>query len=304
AAARPAPARPTTARPTSGPPAAVVREGVEVRVGLFTMLGLDERPGEVPGLGPVLAEVARDIVAAQHRGARWRFAVTDEAGYLLVAGATRQRPGRGGCCAGGIVELYVSANLLEQVSSQARDYGRWGAVIADIAAQFARRDQLSAALDARPHDRFAHAGLARHIQIRDRHCCHPGCRRPASKSQLDHTIDHTRGGATTQWNTGPGCTRHHLIFKHKLGWALIQPAPGHYVWTSPLGQVYRTRGEQIIPELPGPLSSQNVPDEQDAGHLLTGDRDTTVLRRPPPEGEPQPPPPATTPPPDDQPPPF
>ena len=45
--------------------------GVEVRVGLATLLGLDERPGEIPGLGPVLPGVARDLVARQQRGAEW-----------------------------------------------------------------------------------------------------------------------------------------------------------------------------------------------------------------------------------------
>nr|MBA2323405.1 HNH endonuclease [Pseudonocardiales bacterium] len=276
------------------------RAGVEVRVGLSTLVGLDNRPGEVPGFGPVLADVARGIVAGQHRGAQWRFAVTDDAGYLLLAGATRRRPGQGGSCDGGIVELHVPASLLERLSTHAGDYGRWAGVIADIAAQYADRDRSLAALDGRPDDRFAHSGLARHIQIRDRSCCHPGCRRPASKSQLDHTIDHARGGVSTQGNTGPGCTRHHLIFKHRLGWTLVQPEPGHFQWTSPLGSVYRTRGEPIIPDLPEPLTSHNTPDHQH--HLDSGDG-ATILRLPPTEGEPQPPPAATAPL-DDQPPPF
>lgn len=42
-----------------------LRVGVEVRVGPATLLGLDERCGEIPGLGPVLPDVARTIVAAQ-----------------------------------------------------------------------------------------------------------------------------------------------------------------------------------------------------------------------------------------------
>jgi hypothetical protein len=35
---------------------------------MSTLLGLDERPGEIPGLGPVIAPVARDLVTAQHHG--------------------------------------------------------------------------------------------------------------------------------------------------------------------------------------------------------------------------------------------
>ncbi|MGI8814136.1 MAG: hypothetical protein ACR2G2_02260, partial [Pseudonocardia sp.] len=72
-------------------------------------------------------------------------------------------------------------------------------------------------------------------------------------------------------------------------------------WTSPLGSVYRTRGEPIIPDLPEPLTSHNTPDHQH--HLDSGDGDRAILRLPPPEGEPQPPPAATAPL-DDQPPPF
>ncbi|MGI8815046.1 MAG: hypothetical protein ACR2G2_07115, partial [Pseudonocardia sp.] len=71
-------------------------------------------------------------------------------------------------------------------------------------------------------------------------------------------------------------------------------------WTSPLGSVYRTRGEPIIPDLPEPLTSHNTPDHQH--HLDSGDG-ATILRLPPTEGEPQPPPAATAPL-DDQPPPF
>jgi hypothetical protein len=69
-----------------------VRVGIEVRVGLTTLIGLDERPGEIPGLGPVLAPVARAVVDRQLRDAEWRFAVTDDDGHLLLAGVTRHRP--------------------------------------------------------------------------------------------------------------------------------------------------------------------------------------------------------------------
>jgi hypothetical protein len=62
--------------------------------------------------------------------------------------------------------------------------------VADIARQFAHRDALVARLDARPGHRFVRAALARHIEVRDRTCSHPGCRRPARKSDKDHTHDH------------------------------------------------------------------------------------------------------------------
>jgi hypothetical protein len=60
------------------------RVGVELRVGLSTLLGRDRHPGEVAGWGPVTAEVARSVMVAQ-RAAEWRYALTDPAGQLLLA---------------------------------------------------------------------------------------------------------------------------------------------------------------------------------------------------------------------------
>ncbi len=109
-----------------------------------------------------------------------------------------------------------------------------------------------AALDADPAARLPNAGLRRHVQMRDRTCVAPGCRRPAHKSDVDHTRDHARGGPTVQANVGPLCLQHHMM-KHHDGWTLTQPEPGHFHWRSPLGQQYRTRGEPIAPDLPEPL---------------------------------------------------
>ena len=210
-----------------------VRTGVEIRIGLSTLLGLDERPGEIPGLGPVIAPVARDFVTAQHHGAQWRFAVTDDQGYLLLAGTTRRRPRHPnpGRCRGGVVEIHLPAALLRRLvadsAAESAAGDDWAAVIADIAAQYARRDELTAALERRPTSRLVRGALARHVQIRDRTCSHPGCRCPARKADLDHTRDHARGGPTTTRNTGPGCGRHHL-YKTELGWQLHQPQPGHF----------------------------------------------------------------------------
>ena len=166
--------------------------GVEIRVGLATLLGLDERPGEIPGLGSVLPGVARDLVACQQRGRSWRFAVIETDGHLLLAGVTRRRPrctpaaeptiGR---CSGGIVELQIGAD---------------------------------------------------------------------------------QGGLTVRANLGPGCNRHHPL-KHGRGWRLAQPTPGLFEWTSPLGQVYCTRGEPIMPPLPDPRPRPPEPDNDHSGRM-------------------------------------
>ena len=284
--------------------------GVEIRVGLATLLGLDERPGEIPGLGPVLPAVARDLVTHQQRGAEWRFAVTGSDGHLLLAGMTRCRPRRAhvteqttGRCSGGIVELQIEATrlteLVELIGDRAADHAAprwttsWAAVIADIAAQFAARHTLLAALDDRPLDRFPGAALARHVQVRDRTCSHPGCRRPARRCDLDHTRDHASGGQTVRANLGPGCDRHHPL-KHGLGWRLAQPRPGFFEWTSPLRQVYRTRGEPILAPLPDP---QPRPPECDNDHYGRMWIEGPILRLPDPPtpGGARPPPAPTDP---------
>ncbi|MCA1604301.1 MAG: DUF222 domain-containing protein, partial [Acidobacteria bacterium] len=120
------------------------RVGVELRVALSTVLGLDRHPAEIAGWGPVTAEIARTVVVAQ-RSAEWRFAVTDSAGQLLHAGSTRRRPHRAGegsglsPCRGGVVELHIPATLLTELAADPGAHGGWAPVITDIAQQDTRR---------------------------------------------------------------------------------------------------------------------------------------------------------------------
>jgi len=101
--------------------------GVELRVGLGTLLGLDDQPGEVAGWGPVPASVARDLAATQRRS-EWRFAIVDEQGRLSFDGTTRHRPTgpRNGPAEkrGGIVELQVPLSLLGD-AALAREHPAW-----------------------------------------------------------------------------------------------------------------------------------------------------------------------------------
>jgi hypothetical protein len=65
---------------------------VDVTVALSTLMGLDERPGEVAGLGPIPAEQARALAA----GGVWRRLVTDPlTGAVLDVGRARYRPPAG-----------------------------------------------------------------------------------------------------------------------------------------------------------------------------------------------------------------
>ena len=78
------------------------------------------------------------------------------------------------------------------------------------------------------------------IQIRQRTCAHPGCRRPAEDCDLDHTIPYQQGGLTCECNLGPFCRRHHQT-KQAPGWHVTQPEPGTLVWTTPHGRTYTVK---------------------------------------------------------------
>ncbi|MBP2368694.1 HNH endonuclease signature motif containing protein [Pseudonocardia parietis] len=247
---------PATTDPPAEAPPERAPAGIEIRIRLSTLLGHDEHPAEIPGLGPLLAGPARDAVA-RHRHAEWRFAVTDTDGHLLLADHTRQRPvpapgGRPGPVQshGGVVELQVPATLLTALVADPPP--GWQRLIADLAAQYSRRDHLRAALDEQPHARFPHRALRRHIEIRDRTCRYPGCRRPARKAQQDHTHEHRHGGVTVETNLGALCIVHHSL-KTAGHWRLTQPTPGTFRWTSPLRHSYLTRGEPVCPPLPDPV---------------------------------------------------
>ncbi|MGH3773973.1 MAG: DUF222 domain-containing protein [Pseudonocardiaceae bacterium] len=296
------------------------RVGVELRVGLSTLLGHDRHPGDIPGWGTVTAETARALAAAQHR-AEWRYTITDPEGRLILGGITRRRPSAPKSnrrdsdpgvwlpasdqgwepIRGGIVELHIPATLLAELAAHPETCGPWAAVIGDIATQYrtAAVDAPAGAGVQDPSARFAGAVLRRHVQIRDRTCVYPGCRCSARHADLDHTVDHIHGGATTEDNSGPLCRHDHRL-KHEGGWRLRQPAPGNFVWTSPLGRVYYTRPQPIITDLLSPLPRpEQYPDHAPP---VTFDENWPILYRPPPKPDsPSPPAHAVDP---DEPPPF
>jgi hypothetical protein len=279
------------------------REGIEIRVGLATLAGLDDRPAEIPGLGPVGADIARVAAAAQHRGGSWQFAIVDTNGHLLLAGSLRRRPHTSPThprVRGGVVELHLTLDELRRYATDPA-LGGWAGVLAEIAAHWADRDELRRRLAANPHARYARGPLADHVRIRDRNCCGPGCTRPARRSDLDHTREHACGGATVEVNIGPACKRHHP--DKDRGWSLTQPLPGLFRWVSPLGRVYWTRGEPVRPDLPDPEPGPRQGEETDTeAHQRLRRHDPRILERP--AKDPPRPPPPRYPPPDDEPPPF
>jgi hypothetical protein len=66
---------------------------VDIRVEMSTLAGLDDKPAEIPGWGPVLADVARQIVD-EASDAEWRIIPTDENGQPVGVTTTKRRPTR------------------------------------------------------------------------------------------------------------------------------------------------------------------------------------------------------------------
>jgi hypothetical protein len=64
---------------------------VDLRIDLTTLASLDEHPAEIPGWGPVIADVARKVAAAQ-TDASWQVTVTGAEGEVVWSGTTRRRP--------------------------------------------------------------------------------------------------------------------------------------------------------------------------------------------------------------------
>ena len=70
------------------------RAVVDIQVELTTLLELDDKPGELPGWGPVISDIARQVVDEQFES-EWRYTVTDQNGAVASNGTTRRRPTAG-----------------------------------------------------------------------------------------------------------------------------------------------------------------------------------------------------------------
>lgn len=182
-----------------------------------------------------------------------------------IATVTRARRGRCTCGAGGRggrasanVNVTVSASTLLGMDDEPGHLDGYGPVTAEAARALSeggvwRRivtDPLSGAVLDYGRTRYRPpTALAEHVRVRDRHCAAPGCTVPASRADLDHTIEYHRQvgdppdvprGRTAADNLGPLCRRHHRL-KTCGGFRLRQLAPGLYEWVTPGGLTYRVR---------------------------------------------------------------
>jgi hypothetical protein len=105
------------------------------------------------------------------------------------------------------------------------------------------RDCGCAVLDRPPAvDRYTPTPAQyRFVRARDRTCRHPGCRRPAAHTDLDHVRAHRDGGATECTNLCCLCRRHHRLKTHAPRWRFTMTDDGVLTVTTPSGITRTTR---------------------------------------------------------------
>ncbi len=81
------------------------------------------------------------------------------------------------------------------------------------------------------------APLQRFVELRDRTCQFPGCRRKAVYCEKDHVIRWSDGGPTSAANLHCLCKRHHIL-KHQTRWRLQRRPDGTTEWTTPTKHRY------------------------------------------------------------------
>jgi Domain of unknown function (DUF222) len=111
-------------------------------------------------------------------------------------------------------------------------------LIAELAAS-ARLVPLSRPAQAAEAGYPPSATLAEFVRCRDLTCRAPGCDRPATHCDIDHTIPYAAGGVTHPSNLKCLCRLHHLL-KTFYGWRDQQLPDATVIWTLPDGHTYVT----------------------------------------------------------------
>lgn len=89
------------------------------------------------------------------------------------------------------------------------------------------------------------ARLRRLLDARDQCCRWPGCRRPAVRSEADHTVAFSDGGKTHAGNLAILCKKHHRL-KHASPWTITHLGGEVLEFTSPTRRRYRNNAPPVI----------------------------------------------------------
>jgi Domain of unknown function (DUF222) len=213
---------------------------VTLTVPLATATGLADRPGEIPGIGPIDPWLARDLATAAARNPKttWCLTVTDGQGHAVAHGCARPEPKRHRKRAGPGTRDGPGFSF-----TATAEPGTWRLHVAGEGPDLlVRLDPITTRdcdhrFEARGHD----PGVKlRHLtEVRHATCTGPGCRRPATQADFEHNIPYEAGGRTCMCNGGPKCRRDHRL-KQDPRWTVDQLPGGTFRWTTPTGRQYTT----------------------------------------------------------------
>jgi hypothetical protein len=248
---------------------------VNLTIPLATLLELADRPGEVPGIGPIDPGLARDLArsAALNPRSTWCVTVTDRDGHAIGHGCARPEPVRPaanparrqqsgppgghdpprgtGNRAGPAASGQAGQPAGTRFAFTAVDghgppggYGAWRLVTGTE-----RRPGLAVGLERIAITECDHRHQAgghdpgvrlRHLsEVRHATCTAPACRRPAGRCDFEHNVPYEAGGRTCMCNGSPKCRHDHRV-KQDPRWKVEQPTPGVVRWTTPSGRQYTT----------------------------------------------------------------
>jgi hypothetical protein len=175
---------------------------------LLTLLGVADKPGEAAGWGALDPALVRDLAtAAAAAGDRseWHLTLTDEHGWAISHGCARR-------------------------NRRTKQDNTRSFTMNPIPVWKCDHRYESTGHDPGP--------LLRHLtEVRDGTCSRPGCARPATKADFEHTIPYEDGGRTCGCNGNAKCRRDHRVKQHK-DWTVTQIAPGFNEWSTPSRRTY------------------------------------------------------------------
>ena len=211
---------------------------ITLTIPLATLLGLADRPAEIPGLGSVDSWLARDLARAASANPRtsWCTTVTDEDGHAIGHGCGRPQPAKHGNRDGPGFSFATAAP-----HGPPGGYGTWrlrtrpdGPDLIVPVDSITTQD-CDHRFQAKGHD----PGVKlRHLtQVRHATCTSPICLRPAAQCDYEHNIPYEAGGRSCLCNGGPKCRHDHRL-KQDPRWKVDQLPDGTFRWTTPAGRQY------------------------------------------------------------------
>ncbi|MEZ5174606.1 MAG: DUF222 domain-containing protein [Acidimicrobiia bacterium] len=173
---------------------------IDIRVDLDTLVELNNNPGDLGGYGPLVADIARQT-AAQYPESEHRFLVKNETGRPVAVG---------------IAEPSGKARPHDSINGSTDDSPPRGAK---------RRRSLS------KRERSI-------VQVLRPTCVFPGCRVPATISDVDHIVEFAQYGPTEIDNSAPLCRFHNVV--KQSGWSYQPLDDGRIRWVTPSGHPVMT----------------------------------------------------------------